>query len=533
MSEEILKHLAKATNKGDLKKTPFAHLLIYLKKRNLSGTLQIMERDALHSVYFLSGRPAKAQLASDLFPLPKMLIEEGVIKEYQLQEALDYARQNNKPLGLSLVQTGLMDAAQLIHWQVKQLRNQLVYIFGLPEGPYGFFQDENRLITGGHEELVIVEPFEILMHGLRMHGHSVFLALLLGKIHDKHFFVDEADDLETFGFTREERRFVRKLTENQWTMNRLPGIDGMDMLAGHRVIYALLATGLLKIGTEEQIQDDLSKSGIREKPVLETKPPMVAIDESKMPAEVIALRNEVKEKALSVASQNYFKMLGLQMGADQAAIRKAFFELAKKFHPDRCNNPALADLKELFEYIFTNISEAHSTLSNPDAYEEYSQRITHQGLSQEDEEALVKKLLSAEGAFQKALILFKKHDYRPAKRNIEEAVKLNPENGDYIALKVWIGAMERGAKAEVGDLVQDMEKALLLSPRSDMANFFMGLLLKRANRLADAVDYFEKTIEINPHHVDAQRELRLLAKQSETLKSSHHGFLRLFKGKPK
>ncbi|CAG5080270.1 DnaJ domain-containing protein [Parvicella tangerina] len=56
--------------------------------------------------------------------------------------------------------------------------------------------------------------------------------------------------------------------------------------------------------------------------------------------------------------QKYYDILGLPSGASQSAIKKAYFKLAKQYHPDV--NPS-----ERAKEKFIEINEAYEILSNP------------------------------------------------------------------------------------------------------------------------------------------------------------------------
>ena len=56
---------------------------------------------------------------------------------------------------------------------------------------------------------------------------------------------------------------------------------------------------------------------------------------------------------------DFYKILGLERGAQDEEIRKAYKKLSIKFHPDKNNGD------EFFENMFKQIQEAYSTLSNP------------------------------------------------------------------------------------------------------------------------------------------------------------------------
>ena len=60
-----------------------------------------------------------------------------------------------------------------------------------------------------------------------------------------------------------------------------------------------------------------------------------------------------------MAKRDYYEVLGLQKGASEDEIKKAYRSLAKKYHPDL--NP---DNKEQAEAKFKEVSEAYEVLSD-------------------------------------------------------------------------------------------------------------------------------------------------------------------------
>ena len=66
--------------------------------------------------------------------------------------------------------------------------------------------------------------------------------------------------------------------------------------------------------------------------------------------------------------RDYYEVLGLQKGASQDEIKKAYRSLAKKYHPDVSTEP-----KDVAEAKFKEISEAYEVLSDPDKKARYDQ----------------------------------------------------------------------------------------------------------------------------------------------------------------
>lgn len=71
--------------------------------------------------------------------------------------------------------------------------------------------------------------------------------------------------------------------------------------------------------------------------------------------------------------RDYYEVLGLQKGASEDEIKKAFRKMAMKYHPDR--NPGDKEAEEKFK----EVNEAYSVLSDPDKKSKYD-RFGHAGV---------------------------------------------------------------------------------------------------------------------------------------------------------
>ena len=74
-----------------------------------------------------------------------------------------------------------------------------------------------------------------------------------------------------------------------------------------------------------------------------------------------------------MAKRDYYEVLGVPRGADAAAIKKAYRQLARKFHPDLNPDDAQAEAR------FKEIGEAYEVLSDPAKRQAYD-RFGHEGV---------------------------------------------------------------------------------------------------------------------------------------------------------
>ncbi|HUI72968.1 MAG TPA: DnaJ domain-containing protein, partial [Spirochaetia bacterium] len=69
------------------------------------------------------------------------------------------------------------------------------------------------------------------------------------------------------------------------------------------------------------------------------------------------------------SKRDYYEILGVKKNATQEELKKAYRELALRYHPDRVS----ADKKKEAENTFKEISEAYAVLSDPQKRALYDQ----------------------------------------------------------------------------------------------------------------------------------------------------------------
>ncbi|HEX7452780.1 MAG TPA: DnaJ domain-containing protein, partial [Polyangiaceae bacterium] len=220
--------------------------------------------------------------------------------------------------------------------------------------------------------------------------------------------------------------------------------------------------------------------------------------------ELTAFKTEVRERAAR-GGADYYELLGVAPDATPSVIQACFFQLAKKWHPDRLG-PDLADVRDLATKVFARMSEAHQILSDPARRAEYDELRKDGGGSAEEQEQ-VQRVIRAATAFQKAEVLMRRNNSAAALEEARRALELDPSQADYIALLAWVESTLLNANLD--EILARIEKAQRLEPNNTRIRWYRGSILKRMGKNGKAIGDFRFIVENDPRHVDAQREIRL------------------------
>lgn len=226
-------------------------------------------------------------------------------------------------------------------------------------------------------------------------------------------------------------------------------------------------------------------------------------------SEQSSLKQKILERAVQISSQDYFQMLGLQRDATPEAVQKAFFGLAKVWHPDRLP-PALIDVKDACSKVFTHLTEAQATLVDAERRAEYMTLLKDGGATPDDQ-AKIQAILEAATEFQKAEIFMKRNDVAQAHELAKKAHALDPEQSDYLAMVTWLDAQkpEWIGREKTLEKIAILDRCIKLNANSERAYFWRGMLYKRIDDTSKAMKDFKKASELNPRNLDALREVRL------------------------
>lgn len=89
------------------------------------------------------------------------------------------------------------------------------------------------------------------------------------------------------------------------------------------------------------------------------------------------LEKDVLELEAKLDTADFFALLGVEKNADAVAVKRAFYKLSRRFHPDRHFREPLGPLKPRLLKVFRALSKAHQTLTNPEQRAAYLEANPH------------------------------------------------------------------------------------------------------------------------------------------------------------
>ncbi|TLM67162.1 MAG: response regulator [Deltaproteobacteria bacterium] len=487
---------------GTLAATPFAHVVHNLYSLRATGLLQLERGDLKKVLYVKDGYPifVRSNLVREF--LGQILVRSGIISNEDLARCMPLAKESGRQIGTVLIEAGLLSPHDLNDLLNRQIVDKLLDIFTWPDGHFRFIQarEFKEGITS-----IDVSPANLILQGLRAPAAQPQVERLLAPHLDRYLLPAENPlyRFQEIHLSASEQRFFALCRGD---------LTPRDLLSRHQLsrhdiaplLAALLATGILES---------------RDEPAVGT------IDDSTGQNNGFNHREEFLKEYAWMMQQDYFTLLGVSESDTRDQVRKAYYGLVKKYHPDRFFEQEHApELRDKITAIFQRISDAHDTLIDPARKAVYIDELK----GKKPTRATVENILQAETAFQKGLILERAKKYGEALEQFTLAIDLGGSEAEYLIHQAWSSyKLDPGDRARTERARQTLLRAVGANPRLALAHLYLGYISKNDGNEREAQRRFERAIQCNPNCTEALRELRLMNMRQE--KQEKKGLFDLFR----
>jgi tetratricopeptide (TPR) repeat protein len=233
-----------------------------------------------------------------------------------------------------------------------------------------------------------------------------------------------------------------------------------------------------------------------------TPGPAVAPPAGVEDAEARAAR--IRERHRRIAGEDYFRRLGLPRSANREAVKRAFFEAAKQYHPDRVPKE-LAHLVPELKDIFSAVNEAYEVLQD-----EERRRTYEASLNAGDARPPVDQQLR--GLVQVAQTAMRHRAFADAERAYRQAASLQ-ERPDLLAHAAWAVLSDPARRDDAPRMRTELASIAASHPRSPEAHYYLGVIARSEHDEEAAERHFRAALHANPKHAEAAQELRRLQKR--------------------
>ncbi len=212
----------------------------------------------------------------------------------------------------------------------------------------------------------------------------------------------------------------------------------------------------------------------------------------------VELQAEIRQFARGLVSMNYYEVLGVARDADETAVRTAFFERSKRFHPDRYFNKQMGVYRDLLMEIYKRVVVAHEMLRDPRMRKDYDRRLDVPARPASAKPSLrSRKGLRAPNAALRALEQQVETGRKKAAQHFQEGM-ISKERGDWrrsvelVRLAITFDPRQKSYHDALADLLPqaNAEQALELKRKAQV-------LLARKDSTA-ALPFLEDAAKLEP-----------------------------------
>lgn len=362
--------------KGTLSEGALPALLRAVYVGRKTGTLHFTRGQDVRSVRFRQGHILSAQSSVPQEHLGEVLVRNELLTAADLERAGARKRQTGKRLGETLQEMGLIEREHLEDALALHVREVLLNVFSWNSGEYSLEEPPPGAFHG--EPTLKLSTGEMILETVRLLQNPEVVRAALGD-------TNRILDLSTDPLLR-----FQKVTLSPTDGYVLSRVDGMmkarqivEMIPlpqeeVEKSLYGLLCTGIIEFApVVAKAAPPPRRPAAAEPSAGAAAPPTPAPDAAAQQAdarrkdeearkkEIEERRKEILEAFDGLKAKNHFEILGIPRASSEAQVKEAYFQLAKRFHPDTHHDPAMDDLGPKLEAVFIRLGQAYEILRNP------------------------------------------------------------------------------------------------------------------------------------------------------------------------
>ncbi len=486
---------------------PLAELITEIMQARLNGSLRGTYKERKWVIYFKSGKVVFAVSNARNSRLFDILMRRNRLTKNEVAAIPNFS--NDFELAAHLESKKLLSKPDCDQLFAEQIQGIIVDALSWKEGDWTF-SSLARIRDGLAFD---INTSQLLIEYTR----CLPVDTVLGRFRSlKETFTRSEADATDLRLDPDEAFVLSRADNTALSADDLVSLAAMKESRALHVIYTLWIAGLLRrrnwrpaFAANQVAAMKGARLELKREAKLPHVPQSIAEIENEQP-ETKAPEKE-QETVISVEeyleqvenAETYYDILGVDSNADIEELKRAYFHLARNFHPDRYYAEGGERLSRI-QQAFTELAQAHETLKNEASREMYDYRMRkelaeREKLRESGGERDV-KLEQADEHFERGYSLLMDDDLERALPFLARAVHFAPKVARYHAYygKALSADSKQRHKAE-----SEMQAALRIEPNNATFRILLAEFFIQHNLLKRAEGELNRLLTMFPGHREA------------------------------
>jgi len=404
------------------------------------------------------------------------LVRDGLLTPADLADFEREAAERGLRVTRLLAESGALGAPELEKTLRARTRELAAQTLEWPDGRLQFERGQPNL---DGELSAPLPPVDLLVDYARRYPSSLdVLRVRLGKpdqrLHVRPQRLEELDQPEL----EAEVAFVLERCASGKTLGEVMGVAAEDLERTLRGLHVLRLLGVVLTDGE--------------------------IDHSEIAAELPVTRAEVMARVAKADGADHYQVLGIARDAAFGDIRSAYYQLARRLHPDRFRAGELGDLLPSIERFFSQVTEAYNTLSDRQLRTAYDTELETASAAKKSDAAASDTSFLARQNFLRGQALAESKRYSEALKFLQNAVDLDGTQARYF---LALGLLQSRNPRLRDEAERNLLRVTEIEPTAIVAYLSLGNLYRRAGRNDQAVRMYREVLRWDPGNEDANEGL--------------------------
>ena len=480
---------------GNLKEVALPSLFHFLKIQRKTGILTVRHGAFSKSLHFQKG---DVLFATSNYPddyLGEILLKSGKINFKQYEVAEEELKSTGKTQGAVLVGQGYIKPKDLFDTLVLQMKGIALSLFSWDDAPYSF---KETPIAGEASIGITIDPDEMVQNGLARIIDWTRLVSLLPPLHS----VLKKNPVQSSFKRSSDSDWVWNLIDDERSVRDILTLSSTKVLSCAQNLNVLIITEMLIPSLHGLKKNEESKERAAER----RRHPRMEADISWEQTSKEDRFKKIRGLYAEITTQNYYQMLHIFPSVGKDGIKRAYFKMVKRYHPDRYRGSEFLEIIKEIECIFIHITRAYDTLSVSDLRNDYDQLLAEPRWQQPTEAQ------SAQDCFYRAEVALSENDLKSAVYFLEEAIRLAPESPEKALMYLRYGQVFSLVPGKLREAVDAFHKSASLDSSKAAPHVELGLAYVKTGLVDRAIAAFQDAIKRDSGNKTARAELAKLDK---------------------